>query len=75
MCRSIKRLREGTVAASDQEIREAAMQFVRKISGYGSPSPNNQEAFEQAVNDISAASERLLGSLMVGREPVRRRAG
>jgi hypothetical protein len=71
MCRSIKRLREGTVAATDEEIREAALQFVRKISGYRVPSKSNEEAFDKAVDDIASASQRLLGSLVVGRAPVR----
>ena len=70
MCRSIKRLREGTVAATDEEVREAALQFVRKISGFSKPAGNNEEAFRKAVDDIAEASERLLGSLVVGRERV-----
>lgn len=70
MCRSIKRLREGTVAASDDEIREAALQFVRKISGYRVPSQANEAAFGKAVDDIAGASHRLLESLVVGRSPV-----
>jgi hypothetical protein len=71
MCRSIKRLREGTVAATDEEIREAALQFVRKISGYRVPSKANEEAFDKAVDDIAVASNRLLESLVVGRAPMR----
>ena len=71
MCRSIKRLREGTVAATDEEIREAALQFVRKISGYRQPAKNNEAVFDKAVDDIAAASQRLLTSLMVGSTPVR----
>jgi hypothetical protein len=70
MCRSIKRLREGTVAAGDAEIREAALQFVRKISGYRAPSSANEEAFSKAVDEIAATSERLLHSLVIGRTPV-----
>lgn len=66
MCRSIKRLREGTVAATDEEIREAALQFVRKISGYGKPSPANQEVFDRAVDDIARTSFELLSSLTIG---------
>ncbi len=70
MCRSIKRLREGTVAATDAEIREASLQFVRKISGYREPSKANEEAFSKAVEDIAVVSERLLRSLVIGRTPV-----
>lgn len=70
MCRSIKRLREGTVAAGDDEVREAARQFVRKISGFSKPAANNEEAFEKAVDQISASSRELLSSLMVGNKRV-----
>lgn len=66
MCRSIKRLREGSVPAPEPEVREAALQFVRKISGYRVPSQANEEAFTRAVDEIARASERLLGSLVVG---------
>jgi hypothetical protein len=67
MCRSIKRLREGTVPASEQEIREAALQFVRKISGYRVPAKHNERVFDAAVDEIATASERLLTSLQIGR--------
>lgn len=60
MCRSIKRLREGNEPAREDEIREAALQFVRKVSGYRVPAKRNQEAFEAAVEEIAAASKRLL---------------
>jgi hypothetical protein len=60
MCRSIKRLREGTVVATPEEIREAARQYVRKVSGFGTPSARHREAFDAAVEEVSAASERLL---------------
>ena len=66
MCRSIKRLREGSVAAGDDEIAEAARQFVRKVSGYSKPSPANAEVFDAAVAEVSAATRRLLDSLRVG---------
>jgi hypothetical protein len=74
MCRSIKRLREGTIPASDEEVREAALQFVRKISGYRAPSSANEEVFTQAVDDIAGASRRLLESLVIGRAPVQKRS-
>lgn len=63
MCRSIKRLREGDVPATDQEIREAALQFVRKVSGFRAPSKRHEEAFQTAVDEVSAASARLLESV------------
>ena len=67
MCRSIKRLRPavGGDAAppSDAEIRAAALQYVRKISGFRAPSRANRPAFDRAVDEITAASETLLESL------------
>jgi hypothetical protein len=60
MCRSIKRLREGTVPASEEEIREAARQYVRKVSGFSKPSARHEEAFEAAVEEVATASRRLL---------------
>ena len=68
MCRSIKILRNVEQQATDIEVREAALQFVRKISGYRHPSQANTAAFEKAVDDISAVSQQLLGSL-VNRPP------
>ncbi len=65
MCRSIKTLR-GT-PATDEEIRAAALQFVRKVSGYRQPSRANEEAFTDAVDEIAAASKRLLGALVSNR--------
>ena len=63
MCRSIKTLRRGDGQASDEEVRAAALQFVRKISDYRTPSGANEEAFNSAVEAIAAASRRLLDSL------------
>ena len=63
MCRSIKVLRNSDNEPSDQEVREAALQFVRKISGYRHPSQANTVAFQAAVNEIAAASRSLLVSL------------
>jgi hypothetical protein len=60
MCRSIKRLRDGDVPATDEEIREAARQYVRKVSGFGTPTKRHEEAFETAVDEVAAASRRLL---------------
>lgn len=67
MCRSIKTLR-GEIAASDEEIAAAALQFVRKVSGFRQPSRANAEAFEEAVGEIAAASKRLLESLVLPRK-------
>ena len=63
MCRSIKTLRKPGEHASDEEVRAAALQFVRKISGYRVPSRRNEEAFERAVEEITLASQRLLESV------------
>ena len=65
MCRSIKTLRRADESATDDEIAAAALQFVRKVSGYRKPSRANEEAFDAAVDEISAASKRLLDSLNV----------
>ena len=63
MCRSIKTLRRPETAASDEEVAAAALQFVRKVSGYRVPSRKNAEAFDAAVAEIAAASRRMLESL------------
>jgi len=60
MCRSIKTLRRANEAATTGELEAAARQFVRKISGYRTPSARNAEAFEGAIAEIAAASSRLL---------------
>ena len=65
MCRSIKQLRHSERPATDDEIREAALQFVRKISGYRRPSRANAEVFDRAVDDVTAASRTFLSSLQV----------
>jgi hypothetical protein len=64
MCRSIKRLRtpDGEIA-TEEEIREAALQFVRKVSGYRAPSKRNAGAFETAVDEVADASRKLLASV------------
>ena len=64
MCRSIKVLRQSDGSAADLEVREAALQFVRKITGYRHPSQANAEAFEMAVDDIAAVSRELLAKLV-----------
>jgi hypothetical protein len=63
MCRSIKRLRERDIVAAEDEIRAAALQFVRKVSGYSKPSPSNSAAFDLAVEEIATSSQRLLASI------------
>jgi len=63
MCRSIVTLRRPDAAATDEEVRAAALQFVRKISGYRTPSRANQEAFEAAVDQVATASRRLLDAV------------
>jgi hypothetical protein len=66
MCRSIKTLRRTEQAASEAEIRAAALQFVRKVSGYRAPSRANSEPFDRAVAEITDASRRLLDGLRPG---------
>jgi hypothetical protein len=63
MCRSIKTLRRPDTRATDEEISAAALQFVRKVSGFRAPSRRNSEAFEAAVADVSRASRRLLDAI------------
>jgi hypothetical protein len=63
MCRSIRRLREGDVPATEQEIREAALQYVRKVSGFRMPSKRHEEAFQAAVDEVAFASAKLLDSV------------
>jgi hypothetical protein len=60
MCRSIKTLRTGPVPASDEEISAAALQYVRKVSGYRKPSAANERAFDEAVEAVAMASKQLL---------------
>ncbi len=75
MCRSIKTLRRTDFVASDEEVQAAALQFVRKISGYRKPSRVNEVAFESAVSEIALASTRLLVSLGTGALGMERRQG
>jgi hypothetical protein len=62
MCRSIKQLR-GEETLTEEDIRAAALQFVRKVSGYRKPSQANSEVFDRAVEEIASASRDLLGGL------------
>jgi len=63
MCRSIKQLREGNEPATREEVEAAALQFIRKISGYRQPSRKNAYAFDQAVLEVSNSATRLLDSI------------
>jgi hypothetical protein len=63
MCRSIKTLRSSEAPASSDEVRAAALQFVRKVSGYRQPSMRNRVAFEAAVAEIATSSQHLLDAL------------
>jgi hypothetical protein len=66
MCRSIKTLRLPEGQSTDEEVRAAALQFVRKVSGYRKPSSANEDVFNAAVDEIAVSSRRLLASLRTG---------
>ena len=63
MCRSIKKLRQTERLPTEQEVEEAALQFVRKVTGYRRPSRANEKAFTSAVNEISAVTRSLFENL------------
>jgi hypothetical protein len=65
MCRSIKQLRRPGEAVTEAELEAAALQFVRKVSGYRKPSKANEAAFNEAVMEIAAVTHRLLNDLVV----------
>ena len=69
MCRSIKTLYNFEPPATEEEIRAAALQFVRKISGYHKPSQANEQAFEAAVDAVARTAHQLLDSLETTAEP------
>lgn len=69
MCRNIQTLFNFEPPATDEEIRAAALQFVRKLSGYNKPPKGNIAAFMNAVNDVAAVSRTLLESLETGAPP------
>jgi len=69
MCRNIRTLYNFEPPATDHEVRAAAEQYVRKISGFSKPSQANAEAFERAVEDVAAVSARLLGELVTNAPP------
>jgi len=74
MCRNIKTLFNFEPPATDQEIRAASLQFVRKLSGFNAPAKANQAAFDQAVDDIAAVAAVLLASLSTTAPPKDREA-
>jgi hypothetical protein len=69
MCRSIHTLHNFEPPATEEEMRAASLQYVRKISGFTKPSRANAEAFERAVDAVAAATERLLGELVTSASP------
>lgn len=69
MCRNIKTLFNFEPPATQAEIRDASLQFVRKLSGFNSPSKTNQAAFDRAVDAVASAASVLIGSLVTSAEP------
>jgi hypothetical protein len=69
MCRNIKTLFNFDPPATDEEIRAASVQFVRKLSGFNSPSKTNEAAFDRAVTDVARIARRLIDSLETAAEP------
>ena len=72
MCRNIRRLHNVEPPTTEEEIRDASLQFVRKISGYTKPSQANEAAFERAIDAVAAASRRLLDELVTSAPPLSR---
>jgi hypothetical protein len=69
MCRNIKTLFNFEPPATQDEIRAASLQFVRKLSGFNSPSQANQAAFDQAIEEVTAAAAKLISSLVTNADP------
>jgi hypothetical protein len=69
MCRNIRTLHNFDPPATEDEIRASAIQYVRKVSGFTKPSQANAEAFERAVDDVTAVTTRLLGELVTNAPP------
>jgi hypothetical protein len=69
MCRNIRTLFNFEPPASEEEVRAAALQFVRKLSGFQAPSRSNAAAFEQAIEEVSSAARRLIDSLVTAAPP------
>jgi len=74
MCRNIRTLHNFQPPATDDEVRAAALQYVRKVSGSTKPSRANSEAFDRAVEEVTQATERLLGELVTAAPPKDREA-
>jgi hypothetical protein len=72
MCRNIKPLFNFDPPATDEEIQAASLQFIRKISGFNSPSKANEEAFQRAVQEVAAVAHNLLDTLVTGADPKNR---
>jgi len=76
MCRSIKTLRPPvTPEVGDEDIRAAALQYVRKVSGFRAPAAHNRAAFDEAVDAVAEATQRLLDSLVVRGAPATKHVG
>jgi hypothetical protein len=69
MCRNIRTLHNFEPPATDEEIAAAALQYVRKVSGYSKPSHANERAFAEAVDEVAAATQKLLGRLVTTASP------
>jgi hypothetical protein len=69
MCRNIHTLFNFDPPATDEEVRAAALQYVRKVSGFTKPSRANEQAFDRAVDEVAAASRRLIDSLVTSAQP------
>ncbi|HLQ66919.1 MAG TPA: DUF2277 domain-containing protein [Candidatus Limnocylindrales bacterium] len=69
MCRNIKTLFNFDPPATDEEVRAASLQFVRKLSGFTKPSKANEAAFQRAIDEVAAVARKLLDSLMTNAEP------
>jgi hypothetical protein len=69
MCRNIKTLFNFDPPATDEEIRAASLQFVRKLSGFNAPSKANEAAFDLAIDEVSAVAKRLIDSLTTNATP------
>ena len=69
MCRNIRTLHNFEPPATDEEIRASSLQYVRKVSGFNRPSRGNADAFDRAVDEVAAATRRLLDSLVTNAPP------
>jgi hypothetical protein len=69
MCRNIRTLYNFEPPATEDEVRSASLQYVRKISGFNKPSRANEEAFERAIDEVAEASRRLLDALVTRADP------